>query len=225
MTVDVALVTWPNHIQRWRYFQITALSLFAGLTGCKIRYRCSAESRRDPKHQWYGEELSAFCQQHDIQLQWHGKPSLGGNMNSALRMCENDTILLVQDDCMLAYPLDLSGDAGLLQADRSVDMIRYQWPPKHSVNRCRLLPRKDERRQFELTGRFYSDRPHLRRRDYMQKHGWYTTQGYHGKSEVDMADTLRANNAMILAAQQQYFVHFGHVSSVVNDGRSRAFSR
>ena len=67
-TIDIALVTWPNHPRRFQYFQSTFASLKQYLHASRheIRYVCSAESHVDPTRKWYGPALSDFCQENGI---------------------------------------------------------------------------------------------------------------------------------------------------------------
>ncbi len=206
--IDITIPTWPNSPERVKYFRRTVQSMVENLRSFshETRFLCSAESKPASIQGWRGDELIDICRSYGVELHWRrGKPSLGANMNAALALCSSSTILLVQDDCPLIRPLDLTPGIEMLSGDRSVDMIRYEWPPQ--VNRTRLVPYRDGWRQFELVGRFYGDRAFMVRRDFMDRHGWYREAGPHGNSEVAMSEWLAAGKAVILAPDKQYFQH------------------
>ncbi len=206
--IDITIPTWPNSPQRFDYFVRVTGSLwkYGDVGRHKCRIMCSAEAEHSPMQLWMGAELERYCREYNIELHWReALPSLGANMNAALALTTAPIILLVQDDCPLIHPLDLAPGIELLAGDRSVDMIRYEWPPQE--HRTRFVPYRDGWRRFELIGRFYGDRAFMVRRDFMDRHGWYTEGGPHGSSEVAMSDRLRADKAVILAPEKQYFQH------------------
>lgn len=210
--IDITIPTWPNSPERFDYFVTVIGSLFryGEVSGHDYRVMCSAEAEHSPMQLWMGAELERVCREHQIELHWReAPPSLGANMNAALALCSSPTILLVQDDCPLIRPLDLTPGIEMLGGDRSVDMIRYEWPPQE--HRTRLVPYRDGWRQFELVKRLYGDRAFMVRRDFMDRHGWFREGGPHGNSEVAMSERLVADRAVILAPDKQYFQHIqGH---------------
>lgn len=226
-TIDVVLVTWPNHPKRMEYLQHTWRTLLKNLTASQhtIRYLCSSESERDPTREWCGDQLIGFCEHNHIPLSWHqGPASLGAGMNAALRCATADLIMLAQDDYELLYPLDLSPGARLLTKHNKVDLIRYSYPAELG---CRFDGEIDGWRRFDLHAPWpYGDEPHLRRRDFMQRHGWYTENIGH-VAEGDMLWRLVKHQATILAADKPYFGNFGAVSAVplAQETRTREVSR
>jgi hypothetical protein len=103
-------------------------------------------------------------------------------------------------------PLDLSPGADLLTAHSEVDLIRYLWPESLG---CRFKGDVEGWRRFDLAGPWpYGDEPHLRRRDFMDRHGWYA-EGVGHHAEGNMIRRLVENKATILAADRMYFGHFG----------------
>lgn len=224
-TIDVALVTWPNHPKRWEYFSRCIPALLDGLTatGYDLRYVCSSESEVDPKHEWFGEQLKEFCEKNGIELAFREAPaSLGANMNAALRMCKADTIFLVQDDWLLNGPCDIGPGADYLRDRPDVDYIRYSWPG----DLCTFVPQADGWTQITHQGHWpYGDDPQLRRPGFTDKFGWYLEGGRHGRSESNMVYAVKAKHAYIIAADKNYFSHFGEVASVINEYRERAVSR
>lgn len=223
--IDVAITAWPNHPKRLEYFRTVVKALRDKLTASRheLRYHCSAESEVDPAHSWHGPELCHICDEEEISLSWReGPASLGGNMNAALRLCTAPTIFLVQDDWLLLRPLDLSDGADYLTANSDVDLIRYSWPGNltHFIGCRGGWPIVDF-----ADGWTYGDDPHLRRQDFMQKHGWYIEGGPHGRSEGDMLYRLRRAQATILASNELYFGTIGAVASVIEECRPRAVPR
>jgi len=225
--IDIAMVTWPNHPKRLEYLQRVVASLHEGLTASQhtLRYYCSAETERDPNRPWCGDELERLCDEYDISLSWRDAPAnLGGNMNAVLAMCTAATILLQQDDWRLIHPLDLSPGAEFLLINRRVDLLRYSWPEDPA-----MLPTFIEQRgwrQIDSQGKWpYGDDPHLRRQDFMHRHGWYYMGGGHGSASATMMRWLKKKQAVIAAADQTYFKHCGAVTSVIEDKRKRRVPR
>jgi len=231
--IDVAMIAWPNHPDRVQYFRQTMEAIQKHLTASRhtLRFYCSAESERDPKHQWCGHELEQLCNDYDITLVWRDAPAnLGANSNHVLAMCSAPTILYQQADWLLRYPLDLSPGSDFMVENPDVDLLRYSWPedPK-------MLPTIEDRgggwanggwRQIDINGMWpYGDDPHLRRRDFFWKHGWYFEGGRHGTASGTMMRWLVKHRAVIAAADKCYYSHFGAVSAVLNDHRKRGVVR
>jgi len=216
-TIDVVLMTWPNHIKRIEYFNRTWHALRTKLTATEhgLRYVCSSESERDPQHAWQGEALQAFCDDNHVPLVWRSGPaSLGAGMNAAIRAAQSDLFFLVQDDYELAEPLDLSPGADFIDTHRGVDAIRYQWPEPAEVFGWRLLEYVAGWRRFDVTAKWcFGDNPFLARKDFVQRHGWYV-EGVGHASEGMMLHRVVEDKAVILAADRPYFNHFGNVSAV-----------
>jgi hypothetical protein len=146
-------------------------------------------------------------------------------MNAALRLCDAPLILLIQDDWRLLEPLDLEAGADLLLAEPSIDLIRYSWPDRDDM-RPTFTDYGNGFRRIDMQGRWaYGDDPHLRRRDFMERRGWYLEGGGHGSASGDMMARLVAGNATIVAADRCYFRHFGDVSSVLDEKRPRRVPR
>lgn len=225
--IDLILVTWPNHPKRVAYFRRTVAALKRNLSATRhaVRWLCSAESLPDPSHPWQGDDLEAVCRAESIVLSWrHEPPSLGGAMNTALRLAAADLIFLVQDDWELLEPVDLSDGADLLTEHRDVDLVRYSFPAHMTslVGELHGWPLVDLRAPWP-----YGDDPALRRRDFTQKFGWYLEGGRHGGSESDMVRRLVKGGARIVATPRPLFGHFGEVASVpaVDEHRPRKVSR
>lgn len=226
MNIDIALVTWPNHPKRWQCFQETVHSLRKYLVASShvFHWQCSSESMPDPKHQWFGDELREFCRVQAVALRFRGgKPGLGENMNAALRMGQSDFVLLVQDDRPLLKGLDLRPAVDFLACHPHVDMVRFAWPP----GRVRLVQNPDGWRRFDLHGGWpYGDEPHLRRRSFMDRWGWYQENVRFGAAEGIMLHHLVRGGATIVAADDIYFGHSGAgVSSVIGDTRAQGANR
>ncbi len=215
-TIGIAMIAWPNHPKRIGYFRETVNSLMEHLSASRhnLRIVCSAESQPDPARSWHGDELESICRENGIALSWRqGRPDLGANQNAAIRLCQTDFVLLVQDDRPLLEPLDLSIGADLLAADKSIDMIRYSWP--EAEWRTKFTTHPSGLKQFLPGGNFYGDDPNLRRWDFMEKRGWYAEgETYHAKPERILARSLIAGNAVVLAYYKIYFSHNGLTTAV-----------
>lgn len=223
-TIDVTLTAWPNHPRRIEYFGrvIEALKDKLSASSHELRYFCSAETQPDPDHRWCGDELAELCCRYSVFLSWReGLANLGNNMNAALRLCTADLIFLVQDDHLLCESLDLSPGATLLQTMLTLDMIRYHWDagPRHDGSgepRTVLCDHPDGWRRV-VDGRIYSDYPHLRRRSFMDKFGWYLEDAKYALSEGTYMLKLKELGATIAVADHPYFAHIGAVPSIIED--------
>lgn len=226
-SVDVNFVTWPNHPKRLEYFRQTVAAIAGRLSASRheIRLHCSAETERDPRHPWYGDELTELCYTLDIKLSWrHAPANLGANMNAALRIGKSPTVLLVQDDWKLLYPLDLSPGVEFMEAG-GADLLRYSYPDEDFM-RPTFVESPDGWRKIVLEDRWpYGDDPHLRRRDFMDRWGWYLEGGGHGTASATIMRTLVDGGADIRAADRCYFRHFGDVTAVIDDKRGRRVTR
>ena len=226
-TIDVVLVTWPNHPKRIEYLLHTWDTLEENLSASQhaIRFLCSSESEVDPTRPWCGDALVEFCEKRHIPLSWHiGPASLGAGMNAALKCSTADIIVLAQDDYELLHPLDLSLAANLLEEHREVDLVRFSWPANLG---CQFNGEIAGWKKFDVLRPWpYGDEPHARRKDFMDKHGWYT-EGIGHAAEGDMLWRLVKANATILASDKIYFGNFGEVSAVpiAKETRKRTVSR
>jgi hypothetical protein len=220
--IDVVLVTWPNHPKRMEYLQHVWRTLQEKLTASRhtLRFVCSAESERDPECVWCGEQLVGFCEYWNIPLTWHtGPASLGAGMNAAIKATKSDLAFVHQDDFELLYPLDLSPGAEFLSSHQEASLIRYGYPPPRFE--WRLLDYAGGWKRFDLEAHWpYGDEPHLQRRDFTDRHGWYV-EGVGHASEGMMLHRLIADNAIILAADKSYYGHCGNVSALP---RAKEFS-
>jgi hypothetical protein len=222
-TIDVCMTSWPNHPERIKYTKHIFKSLehlFGGLHF--LRFYMSAETQRDPKHSWHGEELSELCEKRHVELQWRAGPAnLGANMNAAMRMGEGEFILLQQDDWLLLEPLDLSPGADLLEKHKAIDIVRYCWPDNDRM-RPTYNGELDGWRTIDPKGKWpYGDDPHLRRRDFMEKWKWYLEGGGHGSASGDLMRLMANSNALSVVADKVYYAHHGRVSAVINGPRDR----
>lgn len=227
-SVDINLVTWPNHPKRTEYFcqTVEALKRFLTASRHEIRFHCSAETQQDHRHPWCGDELEEICQEHGIRLAWRSGPAnLGANMNSALCMGESPTVLLVQDDWLLLRPCDLSPGVEFMEAG-GADLLRYSFPDVEGM-RPTFMEHEDGWLRIDLNGLWpYGDDPHLRRRGFMRDWAWYIEGGGHGSASATLMNHLRLGGADIAVADQwSYFRHIGDVTAVLDDKRGRRVTR
>lgn len=221
-TIDIAMTSWPNHPKRVEYFAetIEACRKLLTASGHQLRYYCSAESERDPKATWCGGALINLCADNNVDLSWRRPPAnLGANMNAAMRMGHGPFIFLQQDDWRLDMPLDLTPGATLLGDHPELDIVRYSWPQQERMAPT-LRSTVDGWRKIDVRGRWpYGDDPHLRRRDFMDRWGWYYDQGPHGSASGTLMRKLVDGSAVIVVAENCYYRHFGYVSANITDAR------
>jgi|GEM_PF-2310301 hypothetical protein len=219
-SIDIVLVTWPNHPRRWEYFVKCAERSLAGLTACRhsIRWLCSSESERDPDRQWFGDELQAWCDAHGIPITFReGPASLGANMNAAMDLVASDYAILHQDDFLLETPCDVSDGVDFLESHPTADIVRYSWP---GMDRVTVMGEVDGWRQLDPRGSWpYGDDPHLRRRSFPERFGRYIEGPPHGTAESNIVVEFGKRDAQVFIADQVYFGHMGVVPAVINDLR------
>jgi hypothetical protein len=140
-------------------------------------------------------------------------------MNAAMAMGQGDFVYLQQDDWRLEYPLDISPGASLLQRFPKVDLIRYSYPSGPDMMPT-FYRSTGGWRKIDVKGRWpYGDDPHLRRRDFMSKWGWYIEGGAHGSASGGLMKKLVRGKAFIVAADKSYYRHFGYKSANIVDPR------
>lgn len=227
-TIDVAMVSWPNHPRRIEYVEtiLEALTEKLSASGHILRYFMSAEMQLDPDHTWHGDELEKLCEHYGIVLQWRGPPAnLGANMNAAMRMGTGDFIYLQQDDWLLREPLDLSPGADLLDKYYQLDIVRYSWPDSDAM-RPTFNGDIEGWRTIDPKGKWpYGDDPHLRRRDFMERWCWYKEGDIHGSASGSVMEVMADGGALSVVADKVYYEHHGRVSAVLGDHRSGANRR
>lgn len=222
-SVDIVIVTWPNHPKRWQYFLECVGRAYEAITASrhKLRWACSSESERDPAQPWFGDQLAGWCERREIPLVFRqGPASLGAAMNAAGDLIQADYGLLLQDDFWLESPLDLSDGVDWMDAHPEADTLRYSWPGMERVTVCGEL---DGLRRLDPHGSWpYGDDPHLRRRNFFERFGRYLEGPPHGNSEGNMLYAMARAGAQIYLADQIYFGHAGAVPAVINDLRERS---
>lgn len=227
-TIDVTMVSWPNHPRRIEYVEtiLEALTEKLSASGHILRYYMMSETQRDPEHTWHGDELEKLCEHYGIVLDWRqGPANLGANMNAAMKMGTGDFIYLQQDDWLLREPFDLSPGADLLEKYYQLDIVRYSWPDDDAM-RPTFNGTLDGWRTIDPKGKWpYGDDPHLRRRDFMERWCWYKEGGGHGSASGSVMKAMAAGGAISVVADKVYYEHHGRVSAVLGDHRTGAVRR
>ncbi|HTI49765.1 MAG TPA: hypothetical protein VL475_02395 [Planctomycetaceae bacterium] len=230
-TIDIAMTAWPRTAARLSYMRRTLESIQEHVRNSRgeLRLRVSLESADVPTalereteallrgfrlEQW-GPVVSGEnpVLSTEVIWAWRSKPpSLGGNMNDALRMCSGaDFILLTQDDWTWNHPTELSLDADQLGCALGYAMIRY------ATFYCEFTHALNERLwNVDVNTKYaYGDQPHLRRGSFVEEFGWYVESqtGDYATPEQAMADRLRENNWGIAAYHPNRVDHCGSLSS------------
>lgn len=230
-TIDVCLVTWPNHIARLAYFVTTFYSLKARLKASRheLRWYCSADCHYHPDNEWRDHDrIEWMLEENSVSFNWKGgpgrPPNLGANMNAAMRMGDGDYIFLVQDDWLLLDDVDLSDGADKI-GDFSESFVRYSWPDQDGM-RPIFLSHEGDFDQIDMSGPWpYGDDPHLRHRKSLETLGYYLEGGGHASASGDFMRRLIEQDAAIFATRRSHFRHIGDVSAVIDDKRPRRVHR
>lgn len=221
--IDVAIPTWPNHPKRIEYLRTMLQAMNDNMKASRnlVLWHCSAETQIDRNHPWQGDELKELCDSWCTSIHWRTlAANLGGNMNAAMAMGSGEFVFLQQDDWVLQHPLDLSPGADLLRRHPEIDIVRYNWPTAPGMEPT-FSGDIEGWRLIDVQGKWpYGDDPHLRRRDFMDKWGWYYDKGKHGTASGALMRKLVLGNAKIVVADKPYYKHIGYVSAVVDDVRS-----
>ncbi len=214
--IDIAITSWPNCPRRLGYFTAVVEGLLEKLRASRhsLRYVVSAETQPLPGEQWCGDELAAFCELHDVLLHWRNKPpSMGGNCNDIIGLCDAPLIFMQQDDWLIRDPLDLSPGADLMLSHDAVDITRYCYgqgpnPPEFTDN-------PDGWRRFLLASPWpYGMDPHMIRRTFCETWGPFYDEANSVACEGDMLWRLVNGKATVVAADHSYFHHRGHAGGI-----------
>jgi len=152
-------------------------------------------------------------------------------MNSALKMCKGDFILLVQDDMFLERELDASPIADFLDQRPKYALVRFDSTYTEFHGTIEHLPDATRMLDVNMQGRYpYQDEPHLRRGNFARSFGFYKEGGAHGSASSSINDyfgrTLGDWN--IARTEPRYFTHGGVESSMperwAKDSKLRAQS-
>lgn len=215
MSVTVGILTWPSTELRVEFFRRTIESLRRGLVG---DYKMVCSSEADSSEELISEIID-ICDKNDIELNWRfGRPNQGNNLNYLLSCCRSDYILLVDDDCILIKPLDIS-DA--IRAISSEPLITGIFFPCTGYNRSA---------DFVTAGRFYGGRSYptwhvmsmmnryiayssgfLIRRNFVNIVGKYIENQYHGRAEEEMNERLKKMGAVVVFPNATYFDHIAEI--------------
>jgi hypothetical protein len=223
LTIDVAMTSWPNHPKRVEYIAQVLASLKSHLSASEhaLRFYCSVETERDPRATWHGDDLAELLESYNVTWQSRGEPAnLGANMNAAMGMGSGEFVYLQQDDWELRYDVDLSPGAALLARLPELDIVRYSWPLAPGMHPT-LDGDVEGWRLIDVNGPWpYGDDPHLRRRDFMNRWGWYFEGGKHGTASGGLMKRLVNGRGRIVVAGKNYYQHIGYASAVLGDVRS-----
>lgn len=205
--VDVILTTWARYSSRVKYLKDTLQSLKDNLiaTGCELVFTVGAEGREAP----YQNQVKQVCTEYNANLVINDDlPNLGRNLNNLHQNTQNPWVLYIQDDFQLDLPLDIGPDVQIMKKNSSIDMVRYTWRKiepheyKTSTYDPSLLLLNPSSRHL------YSDNPHLRRRDWLERTGPYSTLD-NSACENQMNDTARKRKMHVLLKDKQPFRHSG----------------
>lgn len=210
MSIDVALVTWPNYPHRREGFSECVRRLKRHLSASRhtLNWHCTSETQDvdDAAREW----LERACRTHEIEQWWRSGPAeQGANMNCALQHCSGSHILLVQDDMLLTGDLDLSPAADFLDQHSDFALVRFGWAYTEFTGPIGSFQEADRAGRY-----FYADEPHLRRGTFAQEFGFYTEGGPHGSVEGEMKSRLTNNRWRIAATMEPHFTHGGIKSSM-----------
>lgn len=205
--VDLILTHWARYASRVKCLKDTLNSLKTKLkaSGHEIVITVGCETYDSP----YQEETKKVCSSFGARfLEQPEAPNLGRNLNNLQRNTQNPFILYVQDDFELERYLDIGPDVDLMIQELRIDMIRYTWrkidPSEYVISEYRpnLL-------KLNFTcPHLYSDNPHLRRREWLDITGPYTTKD-NASCENSMRASAVKHKMVVLLSPEQPFRHSG----------------
>lgn len=148
---------------------------------------------------------------------------LGANQNAAVRNCQSDLLLAVQDDWRDDGPADFLQEAAVLLEERPDVMLVRFWrhPPltmlpaeRHvtGTGRAARIYRTKGALYEDAGLRLYSDRPHLRRKQLHSRIGLYNEDLRWNPMEQDFARRFEADREISVAVLEGYedvFVNIG----------------
>lgn len=222
--IDILITAWPNHPARFDGLRRTldALDRYLSTGSFAAALTIYAESARDPRHPWMGEQLQTLCADRRLALRWNeGPPSLPEQLNRLHGESRADLRFYVQDDWLLNRPLSLAPAAELLLADPLLAGVRF-WA------NTGYLPLGSEApwRVVDPAAPWaYGDNPALWNRRFFDLCGPFATDGDFGTHELRMCETIRRGPLKILAAAEvpdspsYYFSHVRGISSLPNETR------
>lgn len=205
--IDLILTHWARYKSRVKCLKDTLNSLKTKLsaTGHKLIITVGAESRDAP----YQAEARLLCRDLGVNfLENPDEPNLGRNLNNLHQGTKNPWVLYVQDDFELELPLEIGPDVDLMIANPSIDMIRYTWRKINPADYHVSTYRSDLFQLNHPCSHLYSDNPHLRRRDWLERTGPYVTQD---NAACENLMRRRANelSMKVLLTSKQPFRHSG----------------
>jgi GT2 family glycosyltransferase len=161
---------------------------------------------------------------------------LSSNHNRALRASKNDAVLSLQDDWQfIGEPSCLEDALQLLEQDSDVGVVNFMSPTTPLAHEARQL---DSGRQYQIfyndginrrrdgSARPYSDRPHLKRKDFIRDIGPYREDMPMTTAELDFQRRVACQDRWKIAYMvgDAPFVHLGGSRSF-NPGNERARKR
>lgn len=210
LTISIWITVWARFEDRIKYLRTCLESLNKNLfTGdLEVQYLIGCETENAP----YQALMVGLASEFRCKIVENLAPAnLGANLNSLHQADSSEFVLYVQDDFILTTPLKLEGLVQHLMWDRSVDMIRLA---HRRQDQSKWVPYNEEMAELAPTNpEFYSDNPHLRRRDWFEKLGSYDTAD-NRICEKSM-DKRARKLARILIYKTSVFDHIGIYSSMV----------
>jgi hypothetical protein len=175
------------------------------VTGHLLEITVGAESYDAP----YQSDARKICIEYGANfLENLEAPNLGRNLNNLQKHTKNPWIMYVQDDFELESPLEIGYDISLMEANSEIDMIRYTWrkitPSEYQISEYR----HDLYLLNTNCPHLYSDNPHLRRRDWLDRTGPYVTQD-NAACENEMRQKANELKLRVLLTKNQSFRHSG----------------
>lgn len=159
----------------------------------------------------------------DVFLLAESNGGIGVNTNRGLRQARGKYILQLQDDWLLTRRTEyLEHGIKALEAFDDIGLIRYTLEPRYDFSERRplddftvkLLDTEQSTRQ--LATYLYSDHPHLKRRDFHERLGYYLEGENMVKAELDMCQRFNQTpdfHAAMIDTEGELFAHIGEEES------------
>lgn len=215
--VDIIYTLYLRDYERFAYFVVSVQSMkqHAIFYGVEHKYHVCVEAYSDILLK---DALESYCAKEHIKIHYKDSlPSLHSMMNFVNTVGDNSYILLMQDDWQLLDNYDFSHGIEMLESYDDWGMIRYN---NDNFEGAKDIGNGLWELSPECNGYYYSDNPHIKKRDYHTFTGPYRhIAGEHGAicENLMNGDAKKVGHEhKIISIRETIFKHLGVAHTVIN---------